>query len=103
VVDDLRAGVMPTEIAVRFHGAVVGQVVSAAEEARAALGLSLVGLTGGVFQNPILLARSVRELRGRGFVVLRHRFLPPNDGGVALGQMLVGAARSTPKGAPLCA
>jgi hydrogenase maturation protein HypF len=103
VVEDLRAGVTPTEIAIRFHGAVVGQVVSAAEEARAALGLSLVGLTGGVFQNPILLARSVRELRGRGFVVLRHRFLPPNDGGVALGQMLVGATRSTLKGAPLCA
>jgi len=50
-----------------------------------------VALGGGVFQNGLLLGSTVRLLEERGFTVLRPRLLPPNDGGLALGQILVGS------------
>ena len=52
----------------------------------------MVALGGGVFANALLLGRSVRLLEEHGFTVLRPRLLPPNDGGIALGQILVGSA-----------
>jgi hydrogenase maturation protein HypF len=103
IVEDLRLGVSPSDVAVRFHGAVVGFVAATAVLARRSTGLDVVGLTGGVFQNPVLLARSQAALSESGFRVLRHRLVPPNDGGVALGQILVASQRSTPTGGPPCA
>jgi hydrogenase maturation protein HypF len=63
----------------------------AAERARRRLSLDVVALTGGVFQNPVLLSLTTRQLRTAGFTVLCHRTVPPNDGGLALGQVLVGS------------
>jgi hydrogenase maturation protein HypF len=103
IVGDLYDGATPTEVAVRFHRAVVDLVVELAVRAREALGLDVVGLTGGVFQNPVLLSRSARALLENGFTVLRHRLVPPNDGGLSLGQILVSSHRSTPTGDPSCA
>ena len=66
-------------------------VVDLAELARAETGLDVVALGGGVFANSLLLRASLRGLKERGFTVLRPRLLPPNDGGIALGQILVGS------------
>ena len=91
VVDDVRRGADPTEVAARFHAAVAALVVELADRARDATGLDVVALGGGVFVNALLLATSVQQLERRGFTVLRPRLLPPNDGGIALGQVLVGS------------
>ncbi|MFI6448207.1 carbamoyltransferase HypF [Kitasatospora sp. NPDC050543] len=97
VVADLRAGVPPGVIAARFHAAVAGLVRQACALARERHGLGVVALTGGVFANTLLSSACASGLREDGFTVLRHRLVPPNDGGLALGQLMV-AARA--QGAP---
>jgi hydrogenase maturation protein HypF len=92
VVGDLRAGVPAGTISARFHAAVAQLVVDLAALAREETGLATVALGGGVFQNALLLDASCTALAERGFTVLRPRLLPPNDGGIALGQILVGAS-----------
>ncbi|MFC5031505.1 carbamoyltransferase HypF [Streptomyces sp. DSM 41987] len=92
VVHDVRAGISPEHIAARFHAAVAVLVVDLAEICRAQSGLEVVALGGGVFQNAVLLEEAQRMLTGRGFTVLRPRLLPPNDGGIALGQLLIAAS-----------
>ncbi|WP_127358303.1 carbamoyltransferase HypF [Actinacidiphila soli] len=93
-VDDLRAGTPPAVIAARFHAAVAGLVGRTCALARERHGLDTVALTGGVFANTLLSSACARALRENGFTVLRHHRVPPNDGGLALGQVLV-AARAT--------
>ncbi|MFJ2570425.1 carbamoyltransferase HypF [Streptomyces halstedii] len=92
VVRDVRAGVAPEVIAARFHASVAGLVVRFAEICRERTGLGVVALGGGVFQNAVLLDAAHRLLTERGFTVLRPRLLPPNDGGIAFGQLLVAAS-----------
>ncbi|ETK34077.1 carbamoyltransferase HypF [Microbispora sp. ATCC PTA-5024] len=92
VVDDLCAGADPSVVAARFHNAVAGLVADGCDRVRAATGLSAVALSGGVFQNLLLLERAAGLLERRGFHVLLHHRVPPNDGGVSLGQAAVAAA-----------
>ncbi|MFD6331929.1 carbamoyltransferase HypF [Streptomyces niveus] len=92
VVADVRAGVPPELIAARFHAAVAALTVDLAELFRHRTGLGVVALGGGVFQNAVLLEATQRALRAKDFTVLRPRLLPPNDGGIALGQLLVAAS-----------
>ncbi len=89
VVDDVRAGVPASVVSSRFHAGVSTLVCDLAERARVLHGLHTVALGGGVFQNALLLSRTRSQLRRNGFTVLVPRRLPPNDGGIALGQLLV--------------
>jgi hydrogenase maturation protein HypF len=90
--DDLRRGVAREIIARRFHATVARMVVAMARAARAASAIDLAALSGGCFQNRILLADAVALLRADGFEVVTHRAVPANDGGLALGQAVVAAA-----------
>ncbi|MFE7799747.1 carbamoyltransferase HypF [Nocardia sp. NPDC057440] len=90
VVADSTRGVAPAVIGARFHRAVARLVLELA--LAYASESTTVALSGGVFQNALLLSQSRTLLRGNGFHVLCHRRLPPNDGGLAFGQILAAGA-----------
>jgi hydrogenase maturation protein HypF len=90
VVDDVRAGVSAGVVGARFHRAVADLIVELTDAETA--GTHTVALSGGVFQNTLLLRLTCDRLRVKGFEVITHRLVPPNDGGIALGQLLVGNA-----------
>lgn len=92
VVSDVRAGVPPELIAARFHTAVALLTASLAEACRKETGIGTVALGGGVFQNAVLLEATQLFLEARDFTVLRPCLLPPNDGGLAFGQLLIAAS-----------
>jgi hydrogenase maturation protein HypF len=81
-----RRGVGAADMAARFHLTVAEIILHYSRQARDEFGLETVGLTGGVFQNVYLLRLASQLLKGEGFQVLTHRVVPPNDGGIALGQ-----------------
>jgi hydrogenase maturation protein HypF len=90
---DVLAGQSAAYISAHFHAAVAAAIVHLSRAVRAETGIARVALTGGVFQNVVLLHAAVGALRGEGFTVLVHRRVPPNDGGLALGQVMVAARR----------
>jgi hydrogenase maturation protein HypF len=73
-------------LAYAFHEAVAELILAIAVRARAELGLTIAALSGGVFQNVLLLQLAVGLLEAAGFRVLTHHLVPPNDGGLSLGQ-----------------
>ncbi|MFJ3582041.1 carbamoyltransferase HypF [Streptomyces sp. NPDC090127] len=98
VADDVRLGTAAAVVADRFHRAVADLVHTVCAAARRELGVETVALTGGVFANTVLSSACAGALGRDGFTVLRHRLVPPNDGGLALGQLVV-AARATAEAA----
>lgn len=90
IVQDLNAGLAPADIAKKFHNTVVEMILAVSESLRQETGMTTVALSGGVFQNAIILEHSFERLKERGFVPLIHQAVPPNDGGVALGQAVFG-------------
>lgn len=94
---DLRAAVPVPVIAARFHHGVAALILDACARVRTASGLCTVALSGGVFQNRLLLERTVPALEQLGFRVLTHRRVPPNDGGISLGQAAI-ASRAGQRG-----
>jgi hydrogenase maturation protein HypF len=94
VVEDLDAGAAPPLVAARFHNGLAAATVAACQAVRETTGLDAVALSGGVFQNLLLLERVVAGLAAEGFRVLVHSRVPPNDGGISLGQAAVAGARS---------
>jgi len=92
VASDVLAGMPAAQIARGFHDAVTWLIVDLAEACREQTQLARVALGGGVFQNVLLVEAAEKALSDRGFTVLLPRALPSNDGGLALGQILVGAS-----------
>ena len=91
--EDLLAGTAPAIIAARFHRGVAAAIAQVCLLLRDRSGLGTVALSGGVFQNLLLLGQVVDVLEEAGFRVLTHARVPPNDGGISLGQAVVAAAR----------
>jgi hydrogenase maturation protein HypF len=89
VVEDLLAGRPAGEVSSRFHRTMAEVVVAGCEEIREAGGAGAVALSGGTFQNMLLLGQVVRLLEEKGFEVYRHRRVPTNDGGISLGQAVL--------------
>ena len=92
VVADLRTGTDPAEVAGAFHRWVADVALAASRHAREQTGVEVVALAGGVFQNRLLVELAAPTLAQAGFEVLLHGQVPPNDGGIALGQAAVGRA-----------
>ena len=88
---DIRAGVPAARLSARFHAGLARATARAVVQVAAQTGLRTVALSGGCFQNRLLLAETRRALQAAGLEVLVHRQVPANDGGVALGQAAVAA------------
>ena len=90
---DQKRGVPPGTLSARFHHGVAHMVARACLRLRERHGIHRVVLSGGVWQNLVLLKRSEALLTEAGFEVLVHRQVPAGDGGLALGQAMVASAR----------
>lgn len=110
IVNDLRQGVAPGVVSAQFHETLAEMIVAVARR----VGEPKVVLTGGCFQNARLTERCVARLRNAGFRPYWHQRVPPNDGGIALGQAVAARTSRLPpretaepstleaNGAPLC-
>jgi len=105
ILEDLTNRVPAPVIAARFHHGVAAMIESGCRYLRERHGLGTVALSGGVFQNMLLLHATVSRLEAQGFTVLTHSRVPCNDGGISLGQAVIAAARDrlSPTGPPAIA
>ena len=92
VAHDVAAGVAVSRVSARFHNSLARATATACAEAAERHGVTRVVLSGGVFQNVLLLERTSEALATAGLHVLVPRRLPPNDGGVSYGQAAVAAS-----------
>ena len=86
------AGIPLGQLSARFHNAIAAATAGALALEAERRGVDLAVLSGGVFQNRLLLERTSARLRGQGLRVLTPRLLPPNDGGISFGQAAIAAA-----------
>jgi hydrogenase maturation protein HypF len=93
LLDDLHGGVPHGVIAARFHLGIAIAQVAMTHTLATRTHFDTVALTGGCFQNAVLLEQTEQRLRAAGFTVLTHSAVPANDGGLALGQAAVAAAQ----------
>ena len=93
ILKDLQSGIPAHAIARRFHDTVADMVVEGAEKARKEKGIGSVVLSGGCWHNKYLFEITRQLLQRRGFDVHYHRLVPPGDGGISLGQAVVGYKR----------
>ena len=92
--NDRSSGLPVTRMAKRFHNTLTEMIVAVAKRE----GLPRVCLTGGCFQNLILAERTIARLAASGFTPYWHQRVPPNDGGIALGQLMAATFTPTPSG-----
>ena len=93
VLTDVEDGASPATVAARFHNSVAAATAEACAALAASHGLETVVLSGGVFQNRLLIERTVPALEAAGLRALVPELLPPGDGGISYGQAAVAAAR----------
>ncbi len=93
VVADVEAGGGAEAVSARFHATVAAMLLAAARRARDETGLTRIALSGGCFANDRLVRTLAPALESDGLQVYGHRDVPPGDGGIALGQAYVAAAR----------
>lgn len=94
VAEDASGGIRAEVIARRFHSTLVDLIATVCNRLRQSSGIEAVVLSGGVFLNALLASESSARLVAGGFRVYRHRRVPPNDGGLSLGQLAIAAARN---------
>jgi hydrogenase maturation protein HypF len=94
ILDDLRASTEISVIAHRFHKTVAAATTEMCLRISVSTGLNRVILSGGVFQNRLLSEMIYTALTKQGLQVFTHRLVPPNDGGIALGQAAIAGRRS---------
>jgi hydrogenase maturation protein HypF len=93
MVADLASGTPVEAVSARFHRALAEATVRACVAVAARRGLNTVVLSGGVFQNRLLLEATAARLHEAGLRVLTPERLPAGDGGISFGQAAVAAAR----------
>jgi hydrogenase maturation protein HypF len=91
-VEDLEKGIHSSEISSKFHMTLIHLFARLCDVIRKEHSLNRVVLSGGVFQNSLLLTGLVEALEKNKFQVFTHRLVPTNDGGISLGQAMVAAA-----------
>jgi hydrogenase maturation protein HypF len=94
IVEELRGGIDRSSIARRFHLTLIRASADLCDRIRSATGIETVVMSGGVFQNRIILDGLYTELESRGYTVCTNSVVPPNDGGIALGQTVVALGRT---------
>ena len=92
MIEGRRQGEDVGKLAYEFHQLLAMEICAACENVRTQKKCNQVALSGGVFQNRLLLELVEEELLNRKFQVLRHHLIPPNDGGIGLGQAVYGMA-----------
>jgi hydrogenase maturation protein HypF len=90
ILEEIRKRVPSPLIARRFHNTVIHAMAQGVQKAARHTGLSKVVLSGGTMQNKIIVTGLIEKLIRQGFEVLTHRTVPPNDGGICLGQAVAG-------------
>ena len=95
VIYDLQRGASQATIAARFHNSITLMIVELCQAISKKTGINQVALSGGVFQNRLLLRKTVSLLEDKELKVLTHRQVPTNDGGISLGQAVIANFAST--------
>jgi len=90
ILEDRNSGISIPKISARFHNSLAEMVLEMSIHLREKHHLNQVALSGGVWQNMTLLNKTVKNLLAANFQVLLHQYIPPNDGGLALGQVAIG-------------
>ncbi|MBE9058872.1 carbamoyltransferase HypF [Sphaerospermopsis sp. LEGE 08334] len=93
ILQDLKQQISPSEIAAKFHISLAIVITEIVKQLTQEHKINQVSLTGGVFQNRILLQQTTKHLKKLGIEVFTHSIVPANDGGISLGQAVIAAAR----------
>jgi len=89
IISDINRGIHATIIATKFHNAIANLILVLCKQIKKENNLYHVALSGGVWQNQYLLRKTCKILEKEGFSVLIHQNIPPNDGGISLGQAVI--------------
>lgn len=93
MISDLKLGIDKSIISSRFHNTIVELIVEMSNKVKEEKGLNKIVLSGGTFQNRIILEKAENKLIKSGFDVFTQSEIPSNDGGIALGQLAIAAKR----------